>query len=108
MRSDFGLTDYKCLSGVSLVSIQSMNVASYELFYVLLRMEIPDETFILDKDWDLTYLGELFREDFYEFVYLWSSSMCDIDLVHVVEAIEKYNPLIEDILSICGLVVCVT
>ena len=60
-------------------------------------MDILNEMLVSEQYWDPLYLHELFREDFYDFNPLWKSSLCHRDLVHAVETLKRYNPLVDDI-----------
>ena len=44
-------------------------------------MDTLDNVLLMNRDWDPTYLRDIFSEDFYEFKDLWSSYMNDMDLV---------------------------
>ena len=68
-----------------------------ELFLCNIDIELADETFSTYKRLGPTYLNDSFSQAFFEINNLWSSKMSDKDLVHMVETIEKYNPLVEDI-----------
>ena len=61
-------------------------------------MELSENIFNLDKDWDPHYLGLLFSQNFHDFSNLLKSNMCDQDLLHAVKTIERYNPMVENIL----------
>ena len=63
-------------------------------------MEISDELLLKNCDWDLSYLQQLFKEDFKECDLLWVSDITDMELVKEVETIERYNPITEDISSL--------
>ena len=59
-------------------------------------MDIADQMFITNHDWDPHYLRELVTQDFYEFKEHWQSSgLLDMDLVATEEG--RYCPLVEDI-----------
>ena len=60
-------------------------------------MELDDTTLSACSAWDPGYLEGIFSQDFYDFGHLWINKMSDRHLVHAVETIEKYNPLVEDI-----------
>ena len=63
-------------------------------------MDGDDEIFVSNKDWDPSYLYELFKEDFFDFEDMSiSETVSDGDLVKVVESVEngKYCPEVEDI-----------
>ena len=59
-------------------------------------MEIADQMFITNHDWDPYYLRELVTQDFYDFKNHWENSgISDMDLVSTEEG--RYCPLVEDI-----------
>ena len=61
-------------------------------------MELHDRIFLANKDWDPSYLGYIFSQDFYEFRDLWQGNVGDNELVHAMEvATERYSPIVEDI-----------
>ena len=60
-------------------------------------MELADRLFIHNRDWDPSYLKELFTEDFYDFRDLWQNTVTDMELLSVTEAVDKYSPVVEDI-----------
>ena len=60
-------------------------------------MEVTDALLCSNLDWDPWYLESIFQEDFYDFNYLWSSSVADSELVCEMEKLENYNPIVEDI-----------
>ena len=60
-------------------------------------MEISDGIFVRNRDWDPSYLRDIFQEDFYEFSDLWKSSVKDVELVEEVNKVERYCPVTEDI-----------
>ena len=51
----------------------------------------------MNRDWDPSYLSEIFSQDFYEFGELWKSNLDDLALVDEVQKLEKYCPIVEDI-----------
>ena len=62
-------------------------------------MEVSDNMLKMNRDWDPSYLKQLFDEDFYDQGDLWKSNVCDDDLVNESFRVEreKYCPIIEDI-----------
>ena len=60
-------------------------------------MDVPDSCFLLNKDWDPSYLGLLFNKDFFDFKELWQSNVNDAELVHESNKVERYSPITEDI-----------
>ena len=60
-------------------------------------MDVSDAVIWRNKDWDPSYLLDIFTEDFYNFDELWDNSLTDSDLVQGVSKIEKYFPVVEDI-----------
>ena len=60
-------------------------------------MELPDSCFWSNRDWDPSYLSDIFSQDFYCFDNLWNSNISDCELVKEVENMEKYVPIVEDI-----------
>ena len=68
-------------------------------------MDVPDSVIVWNRDWDPIYLGDLFREDFYDFKELWQSNVNDADLVMESNRLERYCPITEDI-SIEDTVLC--
>ena len=60
-------------------------------------MEVSDRLLVCNKDWDPSYLQEIFEPDFYDFSHMWNSDVSDNVLVCQVENIEKYSPITEDI-----------
>ena len=51
----------------------------------------------MNRDWDPTYLQELFRVDFYDFSKHWRSKISDADLNMEIDTVETYCPITEDI-----------
>ena len=51
----------------------------------------------MSRDWDPSYLAEVFSGDFDDMSELWSSNIGDQELVSEVEKMEKYQPIVEDI-----------
>ena len=82
---------------MSIFTLDLVHGSSYELFFAHFMMELADETLSTHRDWDPIYLSDIFGQDFYDFDHLWRSNMGDQDLVHAIEVIERYNPLVEDI-----------
>ena len=64
---------------------------------VIVTMDLSDECFKRNRDWDPSYLLMLFDEDFHDFNELWSSNMGDSELVSAIENLEIYSPIVEDI-----------
>ena len=60
-------------------------------------MEITDDMFLCNRDWDPSYLKDSFDEDFNDFSSLWESEVMDNDLVSEVNKMEYYCPIVEDI-----------
>ena len=60
-------------------------------------MDISDSLLSSNRDWDPSYLNEIFQEDFYEFSELWSSNVMDSELVQECNKIDIYCPVTEDI-----------
>ena len=60
-------------------------------------MDVPNELFYLNKDWDPSYLQDIFSQDFFDFGDMWSSNVTDSELVQECERVEKYCPIMEDI-----------
>ena len=60
-------------------------------------MDVSDAVIWRNKDWDPSYLLDIFTEDFYNFDELWDNSLTDSDLVQGVSKMEKYCPVVEDI-----------
>ena len=60
-------------------------------------MDVSDAVIGCNKDWDPSYLLDIFTEDFYDFDELWDNSLTDSDLVQGVSKMEKYCPVVEDI-----------
>ena len=60
-------------------------------------MDITDQLFATNSDWDPCYLRELFSQDFYEFEDLWQSSILDMELIQVDREVPRYSSEIEDI-----------
>ena len=52
-------------------------------------MEISDCIMWCNKDWDLSYLSDIFTQDFYDFQDLWQSNVSDGQLVNDVTNFEK-------------------
>ena len=73
--------------------------AHFPMVFRSKEMELCNRIFTTNTDWDPTYLKYIFTQDFYEFHELWGNSVGDSELVKVAEAPERYNPIIEDILS---------
>ena len=60
-------------------------------------MEVSDECFVENRDWDPSYLALLFSEEFNDFGDLWKSNVTDMELVSEVNKLEAYCPIVEDI-----------
>ena len=60
-------------------------------------MELSDICIICNRDWDPSYLAEIFDSDFYDFSDMWSNEIEDVDLVDSVNKLESYCPIVEDI-----------
>ena len=61
-------------------------------------MDISDEVLTSNFDWDLEYLQEIFKQDFYEIINdLWCTEFSDMEVVDEACKIEKYCPVTEDI-----------
>ena len=61
-------------------------------------MELSDKYIIMNHDWDPSYLCQIFDEEFYDFSNMWSSSnVSDGELLGVMDKMESYCPIIEDI-----------
>ena len=62
-------------------------------------MEISDNSLLMNKDWDPSYLSSIVSQDFFEFSKLWSGNInvTDSDLVTFAEKMEPYCPEVEDI-----------
>ena len=60
-------------------------------------MDVSDAVIWRNKDWDPSYLLDIFTEDFYNFDELWDNSLSDSDLVEGVSKMERYCPVVEDI-----------
>ena len=60
-------------------------------------MELSDKTLWSNRDWDPSYLSELFKEDFYDFSNMWSSNVTDNEIITETEKVERYCPITEDI-----------
>ena len=60
-------------------------------------MDISDIEMSCNRDWDPIYLGDLFREDFYDFKELWDVDVGDAELVTESNKVERYSPITEDI-----------
>ena len=62
-----------------------------------MELDISDSLLMTNRVWDLAYLQEVCRQDFYEFDDLWSSNINDMELVKEAEILEKYCPITDDI-----------
>ena len=60
-------------------------------------MDITDRMLVSNRDWDPSYLNEIFQEDFYDYCDMWSSDLSDAAIVSHLENVEKYCPITEDI-----------
>ena len=61
-------------------------------------MDISDENLICNRDWDPSYLSQIFDVEFYDFTDMWASSnVSDSDLITEIEKVEHYCPIVEDI-----------
>lgn len=60
-------------------------------------MELSDSELWLNRDWDPSYLVEIFRESFDDCNDLWEADLSDCELLKQVEIMEKYTPIVEDI-----------
>ena len=68
-------------------------------------MDLSDKALLSNSDWDPTYLSSIFDMDFHDLSELWGYGMGDSELVDVVNKVEKYCPIVEDI-SIEHTVLC--
>ena len=64
---------------------------------LVVEMEVSDNYFMNNRDWDPVYLQDLFREDFFDFTEHWSSPLSDAELNQEMDKLEKYCPITEDI-----------
>ena len=60
-------------------------------------MESCDSHFWFNRDWDPEYLALIFDVEFDDCTDMWSSDVCDFDLISAVEKAEKYCPIVENI-----------
>ena len=61
-------------------------------------METSDKDFIMNRDWDPSYLAMLFSQDFYNFNDHWNSSnVSDMELSCAMNNLDIYQPIVEDI-----------
>ena len=62
-------------------------------------MEVSDEEFMSNGDWDPSYLRRIFEPDFFDYSELWNNGMHvnDKDLVQHAEKVDPYIPIVEDI-----------
>ena len=61
-------------------------------------MDVVDDCdFLLNRDWDPAYLEFIFARDFNDNTDLWDKSMSDLELLDVVNTVERYSPIVEDI-----------
>ena len=61
-------------------------------------MDLSDDYFIENRDWDPMYLSSIFDSDFNDFGEMWSTSnISDSELVDVADKVERYCPITEDI-----------
>ena len=60
-------------------------------------MEISDSVMLRNRDWDPSYLSDVFSQDFHDFNELWCLNVTDNQLISDVNKIEKYSPIVEDI-----------
>ena len=54
-----------------------------------LGMDISDEVFICNRDWDPVYLSGIFDEEFFDFSDMWRSSVSDGELVSASQKVKK-------------------
>ena len=59
--------------------------------------DLADRVFMVNYDWDPSYLRYIFSQDFFEFCELWSNGMGDQDMIWAAEASERYCPVVENI-----------
>ena len=60
-------------------------------------MELCDNDLWTNRDWDPSYLQQLFSDEFYDYSDMWKSNVSDGELVKECERVDKYCPIIEDI-----------
>ena len=60
-------------------------------------MDTTDYLMWMSRDWDPSYLADMFREDFDDYSELWKSNVADKELVEEAKKVEKYTPIVEDI-----------
>ena len=69
-------------------------VANWSLTAV--AMDIADQVFVTNLDWDPQYLMECVTQDFYDFKDHWQNSISDTELISG-EVPSRYTPMVEDI-----------
>ena len=60
-------------------------------------MDLSDHMLITNRDWDPSYLKDIFAEDFNDYSELWESDIMDSEIVTEVNRLEHYCPIVEDI-----------
>ena len=60
-------------------------------------MEVSDDLLCRNRDWDPSYLQQIFTQDFHDFSKMRSSNVNDYELVQESLTVEKYVPITEDI-----------
>ena len=60
-------------------------------------MDLPDSVICQNRDWDHSYLCQIFDQDFHDFTKLWKLNNMDSELVSESDKLEKYCPIMEDI-----------
>ena len=67
------------------------------ILIVTFTMDVSEAALVCNKDWDPSYLRDIFDSDFHDFSELWANSVGDMELLHDVESVERYCPEVEDI-----------
>ena len=60
-------------------------------------MESSDSDILAHRDWDPSYLQQLFSHDFFEYPELWVSNVTDGDLNKEMDKLDRYCLVTEDI-----------
>ena len=60
-------------------------------------MEFSDDIFSTNRDWDPSYLRQLFNDSFDNLSSLWINGVEDSVLIDEMEKYESYQPIVEDI-----------
>ena len=63
-------------------------------------MDVCNALLVQNHDWDPSYLSMLFSNDFWDYTKMWNSNVTDMELVHEVDKVEAFSPIVEVLCSV--------